>query len=97
MRKVITILIFLLIIAGCSTKAIFIPSNLQEEACRYEYCRVSEDSVSKALALRFLTLAASSQGVELNLNKGICTELYTKRDIDYRYAFKSAKQICNGE
>lgn len=96
MKQLLPTLI-LLILVSCSTKAIFIPSNFQEESCQYSYCLQSEDSKAKEAGLKLVEIVASIYNIELDLKQGICTDIYEKRELDYRYVFKTPYEVCIGD
>lgn len=67
------------------------------QACLVVYCTDTENSKVKKAGLKIVEIAAASQGVKLELNRGICTGYYEKRlpGNEYIWAKKSAEQVCH--
>ena len=89
----IVIILFMLVITGCSTQHKF--DSFKAQSCIYVYCESSEYNKAKKAGLKLVEIAASIYNIDLELNRGICEEYYTKRELDYRYAAKSASEVCS--
>ena len=87
------IVIFLTLLQGCG----FTADTFQSHSCMVVYCESSENSKVKAAGLKLIDIASQTQGVDLELDRGFCEEYYTRREFDYRYARKSAYDVCKGD
>jgi len=91
--KRFNILLLLAVLLGCTSAPKL--DSFQAQSCVLVYCESSENSKVKSAGLKLTEIALATQGVDLELNRGFCEEYYTKRALDYRYAKKSAYQVCH--
>ena len=91
----ILIVLFVVTLTGCATKPRF--ESFKAQSCIVVYCESYENSKVKKAGLVLIDIAASSQGIDLDLGRGFCEEYYRHREFTggYVYAFKSAYDVCN--
>jgi len=87
-------IMFVLAISGCSTIPKF--DSFKAQSCLVVYCESSENNKVKKAGLVLVDIAANSQGIDLDLNSGICEQYYNNREVQggFVYAKKSAYDIC---
>lgn len=95
------IIIYCSVLSGCSV----IPGQLSDadkfkiQACSVVYCESTERSKIKRAGLKMMSISASAYGLNLDLERGVCEEYYSKRELfeGYVYARRSAYDICMGD
>ena len=82
---------------GCTQKPIIKKEyRFKYYACLVVYCEASENSLTKRAGLKIIEIASNSIGAKAELDRGICEEYYSNRNIatGYIYANKSALEVC---
>jgi len=98
MIKNIIIVTLLTLSISCTHISTVHSTTPQEDACKVVYCEESEYSVRKKAGLKLMEIAAGVYNIDLSLDRGICTQYYKNRVFpDYRYANKSAIDVCNNK
>lgn len=89
------LLLTLALLQGCSTAPKL--DSFQAQSCLVVYCQSSESSKVKKAGLKLVEIAASTQNIELSLERGICEKYYKNTQLadGYLYQFKSAEQVCD--
>lgn len=100
--KMIRTICLLIALSGCATLDVHTMTpqeRFQWQSCLVVYCEDTENSAFKWAGLKLIEIAFITQGVGLNLGRGICETYYSKREpaSGYVYAKKSAANICEGK
>jgi len=89
------VVILFILLSGCS---VLDTNSFQFQSCLKIYCDSSEDSKVKSAGLKIVSIAAESQGIKLELDRGFCSKYYDNRAPanGYVYLKKSAYDVCKG-
>lgn len=98
-RKILASIITLSFISGCSLLAPALKYKLFDDfESQHQlmlYCENSEGHSGKIAGLMLIEIAASTQNIDLELNRGLCEKYYQRREPANAYIYMKNKANGN--